>query len=197
MIDIFRRNPQDIRSCANSGVSLFREHGLSHWMAFGRILEGWAAVNEGETDHGIKLFRAGVAAWREAGARLWLPLFLALEAEVYAREGRIAAALEVIEQESVSPRTGEHLCLAEILRVKAGLPSEKPIAQAIKSRFYCSRASRLPGLNRPAAGSCARLVILPRSGNAAAGQEKQCGCCSQSMPSSQKASTPQICGRPN
>jgi DNA-binding response OmpR family regulator/class 3 adenylate cyclase/predicted ATPase len=125
MIDIFRRSPQDIRSCANSVVSLCREHGLSHWMAFGRILEGWAAINEGETNHGIKLFRAGVAAWREAGARLWLPLFLALEAEVYAREGRIAAALEVIEQAiGMSEETGEHLCLAEILRVKAGLLSE-------------------------------------------------------------------------
>jgi DNA-binding response OmpR family regulator/class 3 adenylate cyclase/predicted ATPase len=125
MIDIFRRSPEDMRSYAGSVVSLCQEHGLSHWMACGRIFEGWAAINEGEIDHGIKLFRAGVVAWREAGARLWLPLFLALEAEVYAKDGRIEAALDAIEQAiAISEETGEHYCLAEILRVKAGLLSK-------------------------------------------------------------------------
>jgi predicted ATPase/DNA-binding response OmpR family regulator/class 3 adenylate cyclase len=125
MIDIFRRSPADMRSYAGSVVSLCQEHGLSHWMAFGRILEGWAAINEGEIDHGRKLFRAGVAAWREAGARLWLPLFLALEAEIYAKEGRVEAALGVIEQAiAASVKTGEHYYLAEILRAKASLLSE-------------------------------------------------------------------------
>ena len=125
MIDIFRRNSGGMRSYAGSVVSLCQEHGLSHWLACGRILEGWAAINEGEIDHGIKLFRAGVAAWREAGARLWLPLFLALEAEIYAKEGRVEAALDAIEQAiAISEETGEHYCLAEILRVKASLLSE-------------------------------------------------------------------------
>jgi predicted ATPase len=125
MIDIFRRSPEDMRSYAGSVVSLCHEHGLSHWMACGRILEGWATINEGAIDHGIKLFRAGVAAWRAAGARLWLPLFLTLEAEVYAKDGRIEAALDVVEQAiAISEETGERYCLAEILRVKAGLLSE-------------------------------------------------------------------------
>jgi predicted ATPase len=60
-----------------------------------------------------------------ARARLWLPLFLALEAEIYAKEGCIEAALDVIEQAiAISEETGEHFCLAEILRVKAGLLSK-------------------------------------------------------------------------
>jgi DNA-binding response OmpR family regulator/class 3 adenylate cyclase/predicted ATPase len=124
MIDIFWRSPEDMKSYGDSVVSLCHEHGLSHWMACGRILEGWAAVNEGEIDRGIELLRAGVAAWREAGARLWLPLFLALEAEAYAKGGRSDAALEAIERAiAVSEETGERWCLAEILRIKAGLLS--------------------------------------------------------------------------
>ena len=124
MIDIFRRSSEDMRSYARSVVSLCQEHGLSHWMACGRILEGWATVNEGEIDRGIELLRAGVAAWREAGARLWLPLFLALEAEAYDKAGRNEAALGAIEQAiAISEQTGEHWCLAEILRIKAGLLS--------------------------------------------------------------------------
>jgi predicted ATPase/DNA-binding response OmpR family regulator/class 3 adenylate cyclase len=124
MIDIFQRSSEDMRSYARSVVSLCQEHGLSHWMACGRILEGWATVNEGEIDRGIELLRAGVAAWREAGARLWLPLFLALEAQACNKAGRNEAALGAIEQAiAISEQTGEYWCLAEILRVKAGLLS--------------------------------------------------------------------------
>jgi predicted ATPase len=124
MIDIFRRRSEDMRSYASSVVSLCNEHSLSHWMACGRILEGWAAASRGEVDQGIELLRAGVAAWRKAGARLWLPLFLALEAEAYAKAGRSDAALEAIEQAiAISEETGEHWCLAEVLRIKAGLLS--------------------------------------------------------------------------
>jgi predicted ATPase len=65
-----------------------------------------------------------VAAWRRAGARLWLPLFLALEAEAYAKAGRSDAALEAIEQSiAISAETGELWYLAEILRIKAVLLS--------------------------------------------------------------------------
>jgi predicted ATPase len=65
-----------------------------------------------------------VAAWRKARARLWLPLFLALEAEACAKGRRIEEALEVIEQAiAISEETGEHWYLAEILRIKAGLLS--------------------------------------------------------------------------
>ena len=124
IIDIFRQSSEDMRSYAGSVVSLCHEHGLSHWMACGRILEGWAAANEGEIDRGIELLRAGVAAWRKAGARLWLPLFLALEAEAYAKGGHSDAALDAIERAiAVSEETGEHWYLAEILRIKAGLLS--------------------------------------------------------------------------
>jgi DNA-binding response OmpR family regulator/class 3 adenylate cyclase/predicted ATPase len=124
MIDIFRRSSEDMRSYARSVVSLCQEHGLSHWMACGRILEGWATVNEGEIDRGIELLRAGVAAWQEAGARLWLPLFLVLEAQAYNKAGRNEAALGAIERAiAISEETGERWCLAEILRIKAGLLS--------------------------------------------------------------------------
>jgi DNA-binding response OmpR family regulator/class 3 adenylate cyclase/predicted ATPase len=122
MIDIVRRRSEDMPSYAGSVVSLCHEHGLSHWMACGSILEGWAATDRGEVDQGIELLRAGVAAWRKGGARLWLPLFLTLEAEAYAKGGRHEAALQVIEQAiAIAGETGERWCLAEILRIKAGL----------------------------------------------------------------------------
>jgi predicted ATPase len=73
-------------------------------------------------DGGIELLRAGVAAWQKRGARLWLPIFLTLEAEACAKAGRRDAALEAIEQAlAIAKDTGEHWAMAEVLRVKACL----------------------------------------------------------------------------
>jgi DNA-binding response OmpR family regulator/class 3 adenylate cyclase/predicted ATPase len=125
MMDIFQRRADDMISYAGTVVSLCREHGFSHWLACGRILEGWATVNQGETDRGMQIIGAGVAAWRGAGAGLWLPLFLMLLAEAMARDGGHEAALAAIDQAiAVAEQTGERWCIAEILRIKARLLSE-------------------------------------------------------------------------
>jgi len=103
-------------------VSLSTENGFSHWVNCGRILEGWAEICRGEVDGGIELLRAGIAAWHKRGARLWLPIFLTLEAEACAKAGRGDAALVVIEEAlAIAKDTGERWAMAEVLRVKARL----------------------------------------------------------------------------
>ena len=53
---------------------------------------------------------------------MWLPIFLALEAEGHFKAGRDQAALHSIEQAlATSDVTGERWAIAEILRVKANL----------------------------------------------------------------------------
>ena len=122
MMDVFRRRTQDTRSCAEVVMSLCSEHGFPFWAAGGQILDGWAATRQGEKDAGIVALRGGLAAWRKTGARLWLPIFLALEAEVHAKAGRNDVALQAIEQAlATSDETGETWAVAEVLRIKAGL----------------------------------------------------------------------------
>jgi predicted ATPase len=68
------------------------------------------------------VLQEGLAAWRNAGARLWLPIFLALEAEARAKAGHCDTALQVItEALLISEETGERFAVAELLRIKAGL----------------------------------------------------------------------------
>jgi predicted ATPase len=122
MLDIFRRRPEETQSYAGRVVSLCVEHGFPQWAAGGHILNGWAATCQGETELGIELLRDGVAAWRSTGARLWLPIFLALEAEAHAKAGHSETALQVIaEALLISEETGERWAIAEVLRIKAGL----------------------------------------------------------------------------
>jgi DNA-binding response OmpR family regulator/class 3 adenylate cyclase/predicted ATPase len=122
LMDVFQRRSADMTSYARSVIALCREHGFSHWLACGRILEGWAAVNQGDTDRGIEIIGGGVAAWRGAGAGLWLPLFLMLLAEAFSMAGSNETALTVVDQAiAIAEQTGERWCLAEILRIKASL----------------------------------------------------------------------------
>lgn len=121
-MDIFKHRSDGPQYWADQVVSLCLEHGFSHWMNCGRIFQGWAAVCRGDIDLGIQVLTAGIADWRGTGAQLWLPTFLALEAEAHAKLGRNEAALRCIERAlTVSAKTGECWMKAELLRIKARL----------------------------------------------------------------------------
>jgi predicted ATPase len=122
MMDIFRRCADETRSYANTVISICTEHDFPFWAAGGRILDGWAIACQGKPDEGIEKLDEGLAAWRQTGARLWLPIFLALKAEAHAKAGRSDTALNAIEEAlAISDETGERWALAEVLRIKAGL----------------------------------------------------------------------------
>ena len=122
MMDVFRRQSDDTKSYAGVVTSLCSEHAFPFWAAGGQIFAGWAAINQGEVDAGVDELIRGLAAWRKTGARLWLPIFLALQAEGHFKSGRNQAALDSIEQAvATSDETGERWAIAEILRIKANL----------------------------------------------------------------------------
>jgi class 3 adenylate cyclase/DNA-binding response OmpR family regulator/predicted ATPase len=163
-IDLFRRRHEDIRSYAAMVVSVSTENGFSHWLNCGRIFEGWAEICRGEVDGGIELLRAGVAAWRKRGARLWLPIFLTLEAEACAKAGRGDAALEAIEEAlAIAKNTSERWAMAEVLRVKAHLlkaaagAETKEIETILLSSLDIARAQQARCWELRAACDLARL----------------------------------------
>jgi predicted ATPase/DNA-binding response OmpR family regulator/class 3 adenylate cyclase len=119
-MDIFRRRWKDTQSYAGLVASICNENGFLHWKHCGRILDGWAAICEGHLDQGVEALRKALDGWQNGGARLWVPMFLILEAEGHAKAGRKEAALQAIEQAlAVSEDTGERWTMAEVLRTKA------------------------------------------------------------------------------
>ena len=140
MMDIFRRCPEDMRSYANAVISICTEHDFPFWTAGGRILDGWAIACQGKADEGIEKLDEGLTAWRKTGARLWLPIFLALKAEAHAKVGRSDTALKIIDEAlAISDETGERWAVAEVLRIKASL------LQGAR----CSRRNREPAHQEP------------------------------------------------
>jgi len=118
-MDLFRGRCEDIQSHANLVVSICDESGFSHWRNYGRILDGWAAICGGDVDRGTAVLQKAVAGWQKGGARLWMPMFLILEAEGHLKAGRAEAALQGIEQAlATCEHTGERWAMAEVLRTK-------------------------------------------------------------------------------
>jgi predicted ATPase len=129
-IDFFRR-AYVTQSYASSIVSLCIENGFSHWVNCGRIFEGWAKICEDNVEQGIEVLRSGVAGWQQKGARLWLPIFLTMEAEACLKTNRVDAALKVIEEALlISEETGERWAIAEVLRVKASILQAAGVSEA-------------------------------------------------------------------
>jgi predicted ATPase/class 3 adenylate cyclase len=121
-LDLFRRRPEDVGAYADRVVSLCTENGFSHWVNCGRIFEGWAKIHRGEVGQGLETVRAGIHGWQKGGSRLWLPIFLTLEAEACAEIGDNKAALRTIDKAlSISKDTGERWAVPEVLRMKARL----------------------------------------------------------------------------
>jgi len=70
----------------------------------------------------MNALREAVVGWQKGGARLWMPMFLILEAEAYAKAGRNEVSLQVIERAiAICEDNGERWALAEVLRTKARL----------------------------------------------------------------------------
>jgi class 3 adenylate cyclase/DNA-binding response OmpR family regulator/predicted ATPase len=129
-VDLFRRCSENTKRYADAVVSLCTENGFTHWINCGRIFEGWTAADHGEADRASENIRAGVLGWKDAGARLWMPIFLTLQAQARAKAGRNEAALRDIDEALVICETaGERWAVAEILRVKAWLLGQSGGAQ--------------------------------------------------------------------
>lgn len=158
-MDLFRRRSEDMRSYAESLVSICNENGFSHWRNYGRILDGWPAISGGDVESGTDVLRKAVAGWQKGGARLWMPMFLILEAAGHVKAGHGEAALETIEQAlAICEDSGERWAMAEVLRCKACLLLATPgaktneieaillnsleIARHQQARFWELRTSR-------------------------------------------------------
>jgi class 3 adenylate cyclase/DNA-binding response OmpR family regulator/predicted ATPase len=124
-MDLFQRRFHGMRDYAGMVASVCTDHGLLHWANCGTIFNAWGTVCEGEVDRGVHLLNDGLVAWQKGGARLWMPMFLMLQAQAYAKADRPEASLRSIDQAiAACESSGETWAMAEVLRSKAALLSQ-------------------------------------------------------------------------
>jgi predicted ATPase len=143
-MDIFRRSRDDVQVDAGRAISLCTENGFLHWLNCARILAGCAEINRGDLDSGLQTLEAGIAGWRERGARLWLPFFQMLLAEGHSKANRSQAALKVIDEALIMcEETSERWAMAEVLRVKARLLQESGVVKTDEIEAILTQALEL------------------------------------------------------
>ena len=92
------------------------------FLGFGMVYHGWAQAAQDQVEEGIAEVHQGITAFRATGARTWIPHFLGLQAETYARANRIDDGLaSVAEALALADKTEQHCWQAELNRIKGEL----------------------------------------------------------------------------
>lgn len=104
---------------ATAAIAVSQEQGFPHWLAMGRMLQGWAAAMQTPTDDGVRQLEKELAAWRATGSELMRPYFLSLLAEVQQHSGRVADGLGSLDEAlRAVEEHGERFYEAELYRRK-------------------------------------------------------------------------------
>jgi predicted ATPase len=133
VVEHLRRDTQLTRQHAEAAMELCREQGLPFYHALGRVLRGWALVEEGRAPEGIAEMREGLRAYRSTQARWTEPYLLALLAEAYGNAGQpheglrvMAEALDVIRETQECAWEAELYRIEGELLLNSGAPRARP-----------------------------------------------------------------------
>jgi predicted ATPase len=103
-------------------AELATEHGFPHWSAQGAIYRGWVKVKNGNVTEGMSLLRSGSTAYRDGGAELLVPHYIAVLAAAYEITGRAEEGLALLDNAlRTVERTKERWFAAELNRQKGQL----------------------------------------------------------------------------
>ncbi len=139
--------------------------------------------------NGLARLRGTIESFKQTGARLRLPYYLALLADAHLRAGEADAGLEVVEEALSLGR--------EIDRTLVGCGAPPPARRAAPGERRgagrggggsLARPGDRPGRSRRGRWSCAPPVLRPRCGPGWAGCPRPEICCCPSTPRSRKAS---------
>jgi predicted ATPase len=124
----FRREWHLAQERAEAAMALSAEQGFAQALSQAAIRRGWALAEQGQGEEGIAQIRQGLTGYRETGAKLTGPYFLALLAEAYGRGGHVAEGLRAVaEALAAVDKTGEHFYEAELYRLEGILTLQSKV----------------------------------------------------------------------
>jgi tetratricopeptide (TPR) repeat protein len=164
ILHVLRRDPSAARQRAKAAMEISAEQRHSFYLGHGMVLHGWARAAQGQVEEGIAEICQGIATFRATGAQTWIPHFLGLQAETYARAKRTDDGLaSVAEGLALADKTEQRCWRAELCRIEGELlqalssehhaEAERCFSQALE----IARAQQAKSWELRAAVSLARL----------------------------------------
>lgn len=121
-VRFYHHEPAECRRLASEAEAIARERRLPFHLSCARILLGWCLSQEGAHEEAIREVRAGIRISLLAGARVEMPLFLAILAECYDRAGEKERALEALDEGFAHVgRSRAYFYVPELYRMSADL----------------------------------------------------------------------------
>jgi predicted ATPase/DNA-binding winged helix-turn-helix (wHTH) protein len=122
MLCQLRRDVEAAQEWATVATALCTEQGFAHYLARGRILQGWTMAEQGQGAQGLAQMRQGLTAYQATGAKVFRPYYLAFLAEAYGKGGQAQEGLTLLgEALAAVHKTGERFYEAELYRLKGEL----------------------------------------------------------------------------
>lgn len=97
-VRFYHRDVEECRGFSAAAEAIARERRLPFHLSCARILLGWCLSQEGAHDEALREVRAGIRTSLQAGARMEMPLFLAVLAECLDRAGDHDGALQTLDE---------------------------------------------------------------------------------------------------
>lgn len=143
-----RQEAQLTQGKAEEALTLSVEYGFPFWSAAAEIDQGWALVEQGQTEEGIAQMQRGLTAYRNTGAEITQPYFLGLLAGTRRPMEESQEGLSLItEGLRRLDQTKERFWEAELYRLQGKLTLQK-------QSKVTSRKSKVPSPQEREAESC-------------------------------------------
>jgi len=164
MLHQFRQEPHTASKHADTALALCTEHSIAYYLAWAKIIQGWALAEQHRREEGLTQMQQGLTAFQATGGRLRLPYYLALLAEAYGHSGQVEKGLYLLDKAFADlQQTGEHFWEAEQHRLQGELLLAHSTADQTTAAAYLhqalevARGQQAKSLELRAATSLARL----------------------------------------
>jgi DNA-binding SARP family transcriptional activator len=171
LLQQLRADPATFRGQAKEALGLATEFKATYYLAWAAILVAYAETLDNPGATGLARLGSAIESFKETGARLRLPYYLALQADAHLRAGEADAGLVAVEEAlSRGRETNERWWDAELHRLRAELlmagGAEAAEAEAaLKRALEIARGQQAKSLELRAARTLA--LLWGRSGRTA------------------------------
>ena len=122
MLHLARKEPALTAEWASKTVAFTSDRSIPYWLNLSSLLDAWLRARISRSPDGLVQFRDTLDGYLATGAKLGLPDFTLLLADLYRVNRDPAAGLEAIRQAEIHiEATGERYSESDLLRVKAEL----------------------------------------------------------------------------
>ena len=130
-----RRESAEVHRRAEAAIVVARDYGFPYWLAWAKILRGWALAEQGNDAEGLAQVREGIDDYDATGAGIGRPLNLALLACAHRKAGSCDLALEALDQALAVTDAAQIRCWeAELHRLKGELLLEQGGARRARKK---------------------------------------------------------------